>query len=148
MSGNPLFDASYGRVFGSGVGLSEAATPFFESFYRHFLKDQAIADAFSQTDMNRQVAMLRKSFFHLVAFYVSHEPSAELERIAIIHNRLGIAGDYFDLWLDALVSAVGEFDPEFDQTTELAWRWALTPGITYMRLLDQLSSSDAKSGTT
>jgi hemoglobin-like flavoprotein len=143
MSGNPLFDASYGRVFGSGVGLTEASTPFFESFYRHFLKDKRIADAFSRTDMSRQVSMLRKSFFHLVAFYISHEPSAELERIAVIHNRLGITSNYYDLWLDALVSAVAEFDPEFDQVTELAWRWALTPGITYMRLLDRLPSADS-----
>ena len=138
MSDNPLFDASYDRVFGSGVGLADSATPFFESFYRHFLKDQLIADAFSQTDMNRQVSMLRKSFFHLVAFYVSHEPSAELERIAVIHNRLGISSDFYDLWLDALVKAVAEFDPEFDQATELSWCWALTPGITYMRLLNRL----------
>lgn len=143
MSDNPLFDESYGRVFGSGVGLTEAATPFFESFYRHFLNDQLIADAFSQTDMNRQVSMLRKSFFHLVAFYVSHEPSAELERIAVIHTRLGIASDFYDLWLDALVSAVAEFDPEFDQPTGLAWRLALTPGITYMRLLNRLPPVDA-----
>ena len=106
MSGNSLFDASYDRVFGSGVGVSEATTPFFESFYHHFLKDQRIADTFSQTDMTRQVSMLRKSFFHLVAFYVSHEPSAELARIAVIHNRLGIASEFYDLWLDALVSAV------------------------------------------
>jgi hemoglobin-like flavoprotein len=142
MSGNSLFDESYARVFGDGVGLSEASTPFFESFYRHFLADQQIADAFRQTDMNRQVSMLRKSFFHLVAFYVSHEPSAELARIAQIHNRLGIAGGLYDLWLDALVNAVGEFDPQCDQATELAWRWALTPGLTYMRLLDRLSTAD------
>jgi hemoglobin-like flavoprotein len=141
MSGNPLFDESYARVFGSGVGLSDATTPFFESFYRHFLKDKRIADAFNQTDMNRQVSMLRKSFFHLVAFYVSHEPSAELARIAQVHQTLGIDSSYYDLWLDALVSAVREFDPECDQATELAWRWALTPGLTYMRLLDRLPGS-------
>jgi truncated hemoglobin YjbI len=144
MSGNPQFDESYARVFGEGVGLSEASTPFFESFYRHFLKDQAIADAFSQTDMNRQVSMLRKSFFHLVAFYVSHEPSAELERVARIHQGLGIDSSYYDLWLDALVDAVREFDPECDETTELAWRLALTPGLTYMRLLGRLSTADTE----
>ena len=141
MSGNPLFDESYARGFGSGVGLSDATTPFFESFYRHFLEDKRIADAFSRTDMNRQVSMLRKSFFHLVAFYVSHEPSAELARIAQVHQKLGIDSSYYDLWLDALVSAVREFDPECDQATELAWRWALTPGLTYMRLLDRLPGS-------
>lgn len=139
MSDNPLFDASYARVFGEGVGISDDTTPFFEAFYRHFLEAPEIAEAFSQTDMTRQVGMLRRSFFHLVAFYVSHEPSAELERIARVHHQIGIALHYYDLWLDALMAAVQEFDPEFDVATEMAWRWALTPGITYMRLLDRLS---------
>lgn len=144
MSENVLFDESYARVFGEGVGLTEAATPFFESFYRHFLTEPAIAEAFQGTDMSRQVSMLRKSFFHLVAFYVSHEPSAELSRIARIHHKLGIESAYYDRWLDALVSAVREFDPACDQATELAWRLALTPGITYMRLLDRLPGQQAE----
>ena len=138
MSENELFDASYTRIFGDGVGLSEAATPFFEAFYGHFLKHPGIRKAFEGTDMSRQVSMLRKSFFNLAAFYVSHEPSAELTRIATIHHRLGIDPSYYDLWLDALIETVREFDPECDQATELAWRLALMPGITYMRLLDRL----------
>jgi hemoglobin-like flavoprotein len=139
MSSNELFDLSYARLFGEGVGIAEDATPFFATFYRHFLEDPDIADSFSQTDMSRQVAMLRKSFFHLVAFYVSHEPSAELERIANVHHQIGIDPGFYDLWLDALVEAVRELDPECDLATELAWRWAMTPGLTYMRLLDRLS---------
>ena len=130
MRDNELFDASYARVFGEGVGLGEAATPFFESFYRHFLTDTTVADAFRNSDMTRQVAMLRKSFFHLVAFYLSHEPTAELTRIALLHHTIGISADFYDLWLDALVSAVREFDPDCDTSVELAWRLALTPGIT------------------
>ena len=66
---------------------------------------------------------------------------AELERIAQVHNRLGIADAFYDLWLDALVSAVREYDEQADEATELAWRWALTPGITYMRLLNRLPDS-------
>lgn len=138
MNENELFDRSYSRLFGEGVGIAEDATPFFEAFYRRFLLDTAIADAFSQTDMDRQVGMLRKSFFHLVAFYVSHEPSAELERIASVHARIGIQPQFYDLWLEALVDTVLEFDPECDFATELSWRLAMTPGLTYMRLLDTL----------
>ena len=138
MSENTLFDASYARVFGDRVGINETSNPFFEAFYRHFLADPAIAESFSRTNMDRQIVMLRKSFFHLAAFYVSHEPSAELERIGNIHHQLGIEPEFYDLWLDALVSAVREFDPECDFTTELAWRWAMSPGLTYMRLLDRL----------
>ncbi len=138
MNDNELFDRSYVRVFGEGVGLTESATPFFEAFYRHFLEHPGVEKAFRGTDMSRQVAMLRKSFFNLVAFYVSHEPSAELTRIAQIHHKLRIDPSYYDLWLDALVATVREFDPQCDQTTELSWRLAMMPGITYMRLLDRL----------
>jgi hemoglobin-like flavoprotein len=138
MSDNQLFDQSYARLFGEGVGISQDATPFFEAFYRNFLKDPAIRDAFSSTDMSRQVGMLRLSFFHLVAFYVSHEPSAELERIARIHSKIGIQPAFYDLWLDALIDTVRDCDPECDLPTELAWRWAMSPGLTYMRLLDRL----------
>lgn len=138
MSDNPLFDQSYARVFGEGVGITEDATPFFEAFYRRFLTDPDIAEAFSQTDMSRQVVMLRKSFFHLVAFYVSHEPSGELERIALIHSRIGIKSEFYDLWLDALIETVREFDPQCDLATELSWRWAMAPGLTYMQLLGHL----------
>ena len=137
MSENTRFDTSYTRVFGEGVGLGEQANPFFQAFYRHFLTDSGVADAFRGTDMNRQVAMLRKSFFHLVAFYLSHEPTAELTRIALLHHNIGIDTAFYDLWLDALVSTVREFDPGCDEATELAWRLALTPGITYMRLVDR-----------
>jgi hemoglobin-like flavoprotein len=142
MSDNELFDLSYGRVFGEGVGISRDADPFFESFYNHFLLDAEVAAVFSSTNMTRQVGMLRKSFFHLVAFYVSNEPSAELERIAVIHHKLGIDSRFYDNWSDALIKAVGEFDPDCDLATELAWRWAMAPGLTYMRLLDRFADPD------
>ncbi len=137
MSDNTVFERSYTRVFGEGVGLGERATPFFETFYRHFLMDKGVAQAFSGTDMTRQVAMLRKSFFHLVTFYMSHEPTEELTRIALLHHDIGIDTAFYDSWLDALVSTVREFDPECELAVELAWRLALTPGITYMRLIDR-----------
>ena len=144
MSDNPLFDQSYARVFGEGVKIAEDATPFFEAFYRSFLTHSEIAAAFSQTDMSRQVGMLRRSFFHLAAFYVSHEPSAELERIARIHSRIGIKPAFYDLWLDALIDTVREFDPDCDLATELAWRWAMAPGLTYMQLLGRLPSKSER----
>jgi len=82
------------------------------------------------------VVMLRKSFFHLAGFYVTHSPSGEMERMARIHHRLGVAGIDYDRWLDCLVDTVAEFDPECDTATELAWRWALAPGVTYMKLYE------------
>ncbi len=131
---NPLFDASYARLFGSDVTMDERSDGFFAAFYRHFLKDPDIHELFRETDMRRQVVMLRKSFFQLAAFYVTNSPSAEMERIGFIHHRLGVTNEHFDRWLDALVATVVEMDPQCDQATELAWRWAMSPGITYLKL--------------
>ncbi len=140
MSTNPLFEASYNRLFGTGVGIDATADPFFESFYTAFLTDRDIAEEFRNTNMARQVSMLRRSFFNLAAFYASGRPSAELERIAHVHERLGIADEHYERWLDALIETVRAHDPDCDLPTELAWRWAMTPGLTYMRLVPLLSS--------
>jgi len=139
MSSNPLFDASYQRLFGDGVSISEQSDSFFSEFYSNFLQQPDINELFRETDMTRQVSMLRRSFFQLAAFYVTCEPSAELERIAAIHQSLGLDPAQYDVWLDALVATVAAQDPQCDLTTEMAWRWALTPGITYMKLFGRIS---------
>lgn len=138
MSANRSFDASYERLFGEGVGIDRRADRFFEKFYTHFLADPEVAELFAGTDMARQAGMLRKSFYHLVAFYVSHNPSAELDRIALIHDRLGILHVLYDTWLEALIHTVREEDAGCDEITEMAWRLAMTPGLTYMRLVGHL----------
>ena len=140
MSANPLFDASYRRLFGDNVTIDASADEFFTTFYLHFLRDDAVRRLFATTDMEHQRGMLRRSLFHLAAYYVSHEPSPELERIARIHARIGVVASHYDLWLDALISTVGEHDPHCDLATELAWRWAMSPGITYMRLFQHFAT--------
>lgn len=139
---NPLFDSSYRRLFGEEIATDEGADPFFAAFYRRFLEDPDVAEAFADTDMRRQVVMLRKSFFHLAGFYITNMPSSELERMARIHWRLGIGAIHYDRWLDCLVDTVAEFDPDCDTATELAWRLALTPGITYMKLYEHFRNRD------
>lgn len=135
MSTNALFDASYRRLFGEAISINNEGEQFFVRFYQHFLNMPGISEFFRTTDMARQISMLRKSFFHLAGFYISCEPSAELERMAAVHARLGIENAHYDAWLDALVATVRERDSECDTATEMAWRWALTPGITYMKLV-------------
>jgi hemoglobin-like flavoprotein len=140
MSRNPLFDASYRRLFGHRVTISESANPFFATFYEYFLRDDAVRRLFSTTDMRHQQGMLRRSLFHLAAYYVSHEPSPEMERIAHIHATIGVVASHYDLWLDALVATVRAHDEQCDLATELAWRWAMSPGITYMRLFQHFAT--------
>lgn len=131
---NPHFEASYARVFGGEVGMDERADAFFASFYQRFLEAPDVARLFAGTDVARQVQMLKRSVFQLVSYYVVGTPSAELERLAALHQRLGLSGELYDAWVRALVETAAEFDPDFDETTELAWCWALAPGVTYMQI--------------
>ena len=52
---NPLFEASYRRVFHTDivgiVGEDPAVDAFVEDFYNHFLRDEEVANLFANTDM-------------------------------------------------------------------------------------------------
>lgn len=131
---NPKFEDSYGRLFGPDIALQKSADDFFYRFYERFLKSEEIAALFRSTDMDRQVQMLKRSLVNLVAYYVTGEPGADLRRIAQLHQRLQVKPQMYEHWLLALVETVLEFDPQADEETRLAWCWAMSPGITYMRL--------------
>ena len=137
-----LFDRSFERcraADGAADGdVNDTALnePFFERFYNRFLaSDQRIADAFANTDMARQRKMLEKSFYRLLIFYATNSSDDYMEQIAERHNRhnLNIAPELYDIWLEKLIETVAEYDPEFDQSVELAWRLTLSTGITYMK---------------
>lgn len=57
-----------------------------------------------------------------------------LEYIARLHDRhhFNIEPDLYDLWLEALIDTVREFDNEFDAEIERAWRSVMSYGIEYM----------------
>ncbi len=126
-----LFDASYVRVLSREV--EEQA--FFEAFYERFIASSpAVAAKFRHTDMARQRAMLKKSFYHLLAFYASSHADYYLQQVAISHDRAhrDIPPALYDLWLETLIDTVRDFDEQFDDDVELAWRLVMTPGIVFM----------------
>lgn len=131
---NPRFEASFARIFGQEIGMDDRADAFFQAFYERFTKAPAINVMFASTDMEQQVQMLKKSLFQLVSYYVLGKPTPELDRLAELHARLKLPADMFDLWMRALIDTAGQFDDEFDESTELAWCWALAPALAYMQL--------------
>ena len=58
-----------------------------------------------------------------------------LERVAERHGEadLDIPATMYDLWLDSLVRAVSERDPEWSDGTEALWRKMMSQGIEMMR---------------
>ena len=131
-----LFDESYDRVVGRGIGLTEKGEQFFRRFYKHFFeRSDEIKNKFKDTDMESQARILQKSMYHMISFYVLNTEHDYLQRIAESHARSNydIKPEYYDHWLEALILTVGELDPQFNRETELAWRLAVTPGILYMK---------------
>ncbi len=126
-----LFDASYVRVLSREVDGKE----FFAAFYERFVAaSPEVAEKFRHTDMARQQAMLKKAFYHLLAFYASSHADYYLQEVAISHDRahLDIRPGLYDLWLETLIDTVRTFDEQFDDEVELAWRLVMTPGIVFM----------------
>ena len=130
------FIASYNRVIGEGVGITERGRVFFDRFYENFLaSSERIREKFEATDMERQVTVLQKGLYHLITFYLTKTDNQFLRDIATTHSKdyYGIDLDLYDLWLDALLATVEEMDPEYNGDLQLAWRIVMTPGILYMK---------------
>ncbi len=127
-----IFDASYERVLRLEVG----GRGFFDAFYENFTRTSPQARAkFEKTDMDRQKKMLKKSFYSLVVFYATNSADDYLVDIAERHSRdnLDIPPNLYDLWLETLILTVAQYDEQFDDDVELAWRLVLSTGITYMK---------------
>lgn len=132
MTFEQVFDLSYER---SVIKVIDGRD-FFEAFYDKFLvTSDEVSQKFRSTDMERQKAMLKKSFYSLLTFYASNNVDQYLEKIALHHSRsqLNICPELYDLWLEALVENVREYDSGYGPRTELAWRLIMAPGITYMK---------------
>ncbi len=132
---NPIFEKSYRKIFGQKIGISEQGEAFFQDFYLYFTqRSQEISDMFASTDMDRQVTMVKASLFQMVTFYATGILTQAMRQTARAHEHLDIPPELYDVWLDCLIETVAKHDSEFDEQIELAWRLALSPGITFMKL--------------
>lgn len=109
---------------------------FTQRFYDLFMdSSEEIAELFRQTDFERQKRVLQDSLFvMLVAAGTTKGPAhEELERLAERHLQLGIKPEMYTVWLDKLLEAAREFDPEFTDDLEEDWRDALRDPIEWMK---------------
>ena len=130
------FNASYQRA----IGNNSYNRDFIGRFYDIFLsKSDRIAERFKEADMSAQKTMLHDSLNYLVDFFISRKTSDYMHRIATIHSskEYDIEDEMYDTWMDSLIEALREFDPDFDDEVELSWRLVLSPGITYMKFMHE-----------
>jgi hemoglobin-like flavoprotein len=126
-----LFAASYGRVMKDGAYNPQ----FIGRFYERFLASSAdVAARFAGTDMSRQKTMLHDSLQSLIDFNQRRTLSPAMSRLARVHSRAGqdIPPRLYEDWMASLLATVAEFDPQYSDAVELAWRLTLAPGIVYL----------------
>lgn len=127
---------AYLEIFHESFARVSEAEHFFEDFYKTFLgSSEVIAEKFKNTDIVTQSRMLALSLIHMVAYAISGEPNATLQRLAEIHSKAGqdIEPALYDKWMDALMATVAKHDDQWSEQLEAAWRRVLAPGIAYMK---------------
>jgi len=118
---------SYGRCC--------ASPAFFDTFYQHFLASSpAIREKFVRTDMAAQKHLLRAGILNLV-LYARGMSDTKLRALGQSHSREGfdIRPELYDLWLDSLLLAVKEHDPQASLEDLAAWREVLSKGINVIK---------------
>lgn len=129
-----LFTGSYGRV----LEYKAEEMKFLDRFYEIFLsKSEKVSDLFQQTHMSAQKTMLQDSLIYMRDFYLNRRTNEYMQHIGKVHSKSGknITPELYDIWLDSLLEAVKEYDPEFNDDIDLSWRIALSPGIAYMKFM-------------
>jgi hemoglobin-like flavoprotein len=111
------------------------APGFFTAFYDLLLaSDERIPPMFAKTRFEKQHKLLQHGL-GILLIYAKRPNPALLERIAVRHGKgdVNVPPELYPRFVDALVAAVQQFDPEFGPDVADAWRHATEPGIAFMQ---------------
>ena len=130
-------DKSILETFDQSLTRCNATPGFLDRFYDLFLASSPkVKEKFAETDFVKQKMALRESLrlMRLAATDGEGGPGRHLKDLALSHSRrrLDIGGGLYDFWLDSLLAAVKECDPEFGSEIEEAWESIMTEGISYL----------------
>lgn len=122
-----LFNDSYQRC--------RSNPAFMDIFYDRFLAaSPLVSDKFKDTDFVRQKRMLRGSLLHLISAYVGEDADIRLGVIAETHSASGynIGPELYELWRQAMLEAVEQCDPRFNDEIKAAWEATIQGGIEFL----------------
>ena len=138
-----IFSDSNQRVLAKTTSKEEA---FFDVFYDRFIASSPLVlEKFKNVDMGSQKRMLKQSLAYLLNLFVMKKIPDHLVSIAQRHDRdhADIPPELYGLWLECLVDTVKEFDPQFDDNVELAWRLVCSQVIALMTFVYKKSETAA-----
>ena len=123
-------------LFLQSVERCETNPGFIPAFYDRFLgQSEVVREKFAETDFNQQNRMLLRSLKLSAGAIAGEQPALqELTQRAESHNRhnLDIQPELYDLWLDAIIKTAREFDEQWNEEIETAWRDILHSVIHHM----------------
>ena len=125
------------QTFDASLARCNACPAFLDRFYAIFLASSPkVREKFAHTDFVRQKAALQASFGAMLAASRDEPagPRQDLNDLAERHSsrQLNIGAELYDLWLDSLVAAVQECDPQYDGPVRDAWEEVMMVGIGYL----------------
>lgn len=130
-------DVPYDRVMAS-YARCLVNPAFFNRFYEIFTGSHpAIRPMFAKTDMAKQHHLLRHGVMSALRYAQSEKnlmAKVCIDRIRESHSRkqYAISPELYPFWLNSLIQAVRETDPEFNPTLDEEWRQVLQPVVDYI----------------
>ena len=109
---------------------------FLDRFYEIFLASSPkVLAMFEHTNFYRQKRALQASLHGMLLHVRGNDAATDpyLLEVAQRHNRgnLGVGAELYDLWLDSLLAAVRECDPQCTTAVLAAWEQAMMLGIEF-----------------
>jgi hemoglobin-like flavoprotein len=125
------------KIFDASLARCSANPAFLDRFYDIFLASSPkVTQKFAQTDFVRQKAALRASLNAMLLAAKEDRAGAaqHLRDLAERHSsrQLNVGAELYDLWLDSLLAAANECDPEFSLAVQEAWERVMMVGIGYL----------------
>jgi hemoglobin-like flavoprotein len=129
-------DDSSKDIFIASLGRCSQWAGFIPAFYSRFLESSdEIRERFRDTNFEQQNRMLAKSL-ELAAAATAGDPAGlqEMRERATTHSRthLNIPPPLYDVWLSAILATASEFDAEWSEEVDRAWRRILEHVIHFM----------------
>ena len=121
-------------VFHGSLDRIGSDPAFLNRFYGAFIEaNPEVRSYFEGVDMRRLKRKL-KSSLHVVTLAIDDSPGAAdyLSFVGRMHARFQLSQEHFRHWIEALVQAVSESDPEFDVAVGTAWRQVLGEAMVLM----------------
>jgi len=119
---------SYGRAI--------SKRQFLDRFYELFMSSSPIvARKLASTNIAKQQELLSQAVNMVILFPQGNKIARNaLNRIRESHNRdgLDIKPAYYQFWIDSLIVALSENDPDFNDELELAWRTVVQEAIDFI----------------